>query len=462
MTNDEVRAQLSAYLDGELGEAERGAVESALAADAALRAELAQLRRTAELVRSLPRASAPAGLAPRVEAAIARLRQPARPWLTSWRLAAAAAACLLLAAGALILVREQRLRNIARHAPAASKELTREHEAAARPDEAAGRELAKKEAPGSPTGPLYKARANTAVAARREGDGYAYAPRPAPARAEQPAPADATQGAGRGGVAPEPTAPLVKKGSALTQGKFAATADDRGEGVKAMEEALAQKPAAAPLPPAKTAAVPPAEAAKKEALKRDSDLTLMTPGVLERKDKAPGEAFAAEQQLGAERDELLGLIERELRPEPKAGHRAVGSAGAGVANAVGGERPYDVRLAYTDLARCLAETQAALDASNLAYTIQPIGGGQFVIETTLPEPEARVLVARLIGAMSEKRQAKAEAEDAARMRDVAKPRPTMKAVGAPPRTVRLVLRFFRAEGQPAPSPTAPAEPAQQK
>jgi hypothetical protein len=255
----------------------------------------------------------------------------------------------------------------------------------------------------------------------------------------------------------------VKKGSALAQGKLAAPADDRDKGVKAMEEAVAQKPAAAPLPPAQHAATPPAERAREDALTRDSELGLVAPGTRESKDKGPGDAFLGEQRRAHERDELLVLIERKLRPEPTAGHPAMGSAGAGMANAAGGERPFDVRLAYADLAQCLAETQAALDASNLAYTIQPIGGGQFVIETTLPEPEARVLVARLSGAMNEKRQAKAESEEAARLRGVDKTgRAMMKAAGAAPRTVRLVLRFFRAEGQPAPSPTLPAEPTPQK
>lgn len=54
---------LSAYLDGELADDERAALELRLAADAALRAELNALRRTAELVKALPRLKAPRSFA---------------------------------------------------------------------------------------------------------------------------------------------------------------------------------------------------------------------------------------------------------------------------------------------------------------------------------------------------------------------------------------------------------------
>ena len=51
--------QLSAYLDGELGERERHDLEGRLATDAALRQTLDELRATVELVRSLPPLKAP-------------------------------------------------------------------------------------------------------------------------------------------------------------------------------------------------------------------------------------------------------------------------------------------------------------------------------------------------------------------------------------------------------------------
>ena len=66
--------QLSAYLDGELTDAERAAVERLLAADPAARALLDELRRTAELVAGLPRAAAPPDF---TENAVARLERAA-------------------------------------------------------------------------------------------------------------------------------------------------------------------------------------------------------------------------------------------------------------------------------------------------------------------------------------------------------------------------------------------------
>lgn len=54
---------LSAYLDGELADDERAALEQRLATDAALRAELNALRRTMELVKALPTLKAPRSFA---------------------------------------------------------------------------------------------------------------------------------------------------------------------------------------------------------------------------------------------------------------------------------------------------------------------------------------------------------------------------------------------------------------
>lgn len=53
--HEDIREQLSAYLDGELAAGDARRVESALAADAALAAELEQLRKTRRLLQSLPR-----------------------------------------------------------------------------------------------------------------------------------------------------------------------------------------------------------------------------------------------------------------------------------------------------------------------------------------------------------------------------------------------------------------------
>ncbi len=56
-TNDDIREQLSAYLDGELPPAEAQQVDAALKSDAALSEELRQLRATRELLQALPRQS---------------------------------------------------------------------------------------------------------------------------------------------------------------------------------------------------------------------------------------------------------------------------------------------------------------------------------------------------------------------------------------------------------------------
>lgn len=69
---NELGEQLSAYLDGELGEAERVAVEARLRDDAVARAELERLRGTANLVGELPHRPAPSNLADEVSARIER------------------------------------------------------------------------------------------------------------------------------------------------------------------------------------------------------------------------------------------------------------------------------------------------------------------------------------------------------------------------------------------------------
>ncbi len=63
---EHVRAQLSAYLDGALGDAERTAVEGHLAACPDCRARLGELRATASLIRALPDPVPSRRLVPRV------------------------------------------------------------------------------------------------------------------------------------------------------------------------------------------------------------------------------------------------------------------------------------------------------------------------------------------------------------------------------------------------------------
>jgi len=103
--NEKIREQLSAYLDGELNEADRRRVEQALAGDETLSAELETLRATRDLVHSLPRAEAPEGFVDRVLAQAERRRLVGGPETAArpdpWRAVrwVAAAAVVLIAVG---------------------------------------------------------------------------------------------------------------------------------------------------------------------------------------------------------------------------------------------------------------------------------------------------------------------------------------------------------------------------
>ena len=57
-----ISEQLSAYLDGELSQAESRRVDEMVAGDPALSAELESLRTVQSLLRNLPPAQAPAGM----------------------------------------------------------------------------------------------------------------------------------------------------------------------------------------------------------------------------------------------------------------------------------------------------------------------------------------------------------------------------------------------------------------
>jgi anti-sigma factor RsiW len=102
--NDEDRANLVAYLDGELDERAARALEARLASDAQARAEAESFRRTWEMLDYLPRAEASTTFTNRTLEKLAvqtgprgLVRPPRRlPW---WLLAAGWAAALLLAAG---------------------------------------------------------------------------------------------------------------------------------------------------------------------------------------------------------------------------------------------------------------------------------------------------------------------------------------------------------------------------
>lgn len=99
LEHERIREELSAYLDGELGQAEARRVEEALKADSNLAAELDSLRAVREMVRRLPRCKAPAGMVERVIAGAGRATPVAGGRGTSWALRVGVAAAALIAVG---------------------------------------------------------------------------------------------------------------------------------------------------------------------------------------------------------------------------------------------------------------------------------------------------------------------------------------------------------------------------
>ncbi|NJL94337.1 MAG: hypothetical protein HC915_11760 [Anaerolineae bacterium] len=63
MENEQTWMLLSAYIDGELNQEEQQTLEARLKVDAALRAELAELRHLAQLVKAMPQVAAPRSFA---------------------------------------------------------------------------------------------------------------------------------------------------------------------------------------------------------------------------------------------------------------------------------------------------------------------------------------------------------------------------------------------------------------
>jgi len=101
--NEEERANLVAYLDGELDEAKARALEARLSTDPRARAEADSLRRTWDLLDYLPRTEASTSFTHRtleklaVQTGVRPIVRRRLPW---WLRAAAWAAAVLLAAGA--------------------------------------------------------------------------------------------------------------------------------------------------------------------------------------------------------------------------------------------------------------------------------------------------------------------------------------------------------------------------
>jgi anti-sigma factor RsiW len=100
---DDVRDRLEALVDGELGSAERDAVEAHCGFCAACGRERARAEALRGALRGLPELEPPAGLLERVRAAATG--EPAPQWRRWWRArpALAAAAVVLVAAGAVLI-----------------------------------------------------------------------------------------------------------------------------------------------------------------------------------------------------------------------------------------------------------------------------------------------------------------------------------------------------------------------
>jgi len=420
MTIDEVRQQLSAYLDGELAEAPRREVEAALAAHPKLRAELAELRRVAQLVRAMPREAAPAGFRRRVAAALtgvaAARRHPARPsLLRRWRPALlAAAACLAVAAASIWINQSRGPRTGAHHV---TDEGLGEPEAPAPESTAALREA------------VADRKAEEAGEKLAGADGYRAsapaAPKPS-ATAEEP-----KHGGASGGEAPPRKPATVEASPVPTEPKSAAKAVG-GAGTPHLK--MAKKAPAQP-------------AILNGALHDSVAQTAAGQSSLEADDR-----LAERKRRANEAADLIAAIERPAAKQ--GGKHALSSAvaGPGAPTRAAEDRLRSVRLAYSDLRRCLADVRRALDAANVPYVIQPVGSGEFFVTTTLPVVGAPALVARVAGAarggeghapLIGRTKAKSEAATPA---------------GNGLSSVSLVLHFSRAEAQGG---AAPADHPQQ-
>ena len=456
MNPEEVRQHLSAYLDAELDESTRRAVEEALAASPELRAELDALRRTAECVRSLPRTSAPAGFAQRVAAVLqadAANAAPRAAW-RPWRTVALAAAGVLIVVGALILAPARTPRE-----KAAKSSPTME-----KVDLPATEELAKAGAKAPATGEALWESPRQATASVDEA---AKAPLPGPGKPKpQAAPPD-DRTAGYHGVAD-----AARVGKELAPTKQIAGAMPQAPRV--------MRTPGAPEPPGAV----PTEAKTRTASKSKGARAFVEGAIAAPAQGEPEKAKDADGGLGqntvasnepdpqrraqAPNDtDMLGEI---LRNHPEGGQPLAGRRADDAPRKFGAApvREREVEMVYKNLFQTVAEVRSVFGAAQVPYALQPVGAGEFVVEATIAESEAPILVARLTEVAREVRKAPALTAGAmaattapAAAPPPMAPRPVVNGEhpeggqgGGAGERVRLVLRF-RPATEPARS--APAE-----
>jgi len=467
MTIDEARTQLSAYLDGELGEPARRAVEAALAAHPELRTELEALRRTAELVRSLPRHKAPDGFAERV---LATVQAPPRPSLVSrWRpLVVAAAACLVLGIAGWLATRPHGV------TPAKAYHDTSRGEpsgALTQPDTHAVPVAGKaKEGPGGGSRASVARKAAEGLARDEDHALGAAGTALRPSR-RTPAPDMAARmvkkGADNGythdapGLKAKPSDTAVERkdmakskapsGLRVRNGSFAETKTARdklgkeagryyrgrsGLGTDADRNGALQYEEAdgRSLAAAQEALIGSILARRPASFAYAARGESLAHGL--RGGEAPGERFETRPPAvaapAAPAPEAPAKPKAVRPPAPKPAPEPAHAEGESVEKA---HPPLAREIVYDNLLAALADVQGALGEANVAFAIQPLGSGHFVVEADMPAPKARALLTRLGRQIAQQRAAQANA-----------PRASGGAVGAvagpaPPRSVHVLLHF---------------------
>ena len=391
MKYQDARQHLSAYLDGELGQPTRREVDAALAQSPQLRAELDALRRTAALVRALPRQDAPPGFADRVLAAIrAEAEEPAaaphpapgrfRRWLPA---AIAAAACLLVALVTLLAPPRggdpEHARRLGTAAPHAH-----EQPAAKRQASTWGRDKAQDRAEGL--------RASTAAAPR--------------------------------GPEARHVDDVAKVDTARRRKEHPGQKGDKGKAVTGGAGSARVRGSVAGRPP-----------------------VLVRPGPPHPEPTGPGGAATCglgalaptRRDAAAAREEFERLVERIQHQRPARRPRPAPKPRTPAPAPPHGRR--ELLLPYRDLARSLADVQWILRRARVAHALQPEGSGRFVIEATVPEDVAADLMAQLAVAVARSTAAKDWRPAAEHGLGVATEPEEATAKGPTRSKVHLVVRF---------------------